>query len=95
MEQYASANPNQPAYYAFSEAFWKNDAPNMTDTEAYLMDMILNRTISQPDPNALKTYFQGIYSMNDMEQYYAIPVMIHMIDMLKRIIPDTVNAKAL
>ena len=95
MEQYTKENPDQPTYYAFSEAFWKDDAANMSDTEAYLMDMILNRTISQPDPKALKTYFQGVYDMNDMEQYYAIPVMIHMIDMLKRIIPDTVNAKSI
>ena len=93
LEQSETINPDQPAYYAFSKAFWTNDAANMTDTEAYLMDMILNRTISQDDPSVLQSYLQGVYAMNDMTQYYAIPVMIHMIDMLKRIIPDTVNTR--
>ena len=93
LAQYNDDNPAPPTYYAFSEAFWTNDPLKMTDTEAYLMDMIVNRQISQTDPKILQAYLQGVYDMNDMDQYYAIPVMIHMIDVLKRTIPDTVNAR--
>lgn len=81
------------AYYAFSDAFWKNDPNRMSQTELYLREMITTRTLSETNPSVLKDYLQSIYTMTDMDQYYTIPVMIHMMDMLKRLIPDTVNAR--
>lgn len=93
LQDYNTQSPNPPPYYAFSKAFWENIPAEMSATESHLMDMILNRTITETDPKIIKTYFQSVYDMNDMEQYYTIPVMIHMIDILKRVIPQTVNAR--
>lgn len=82
-------------YYAFSKAFWEKDLANMSPTEAYLYGMILNRIVPETSPDVLKDYFNSVYDMDNLTQYYTIPVMIHMIDMLKRTIPDVVNAATL
>lgn len=89
----ATQSNDTNSFYAFGKGFWDNAPTEMSVTETYLAGMIQDRIVPETSPDILTAYFKSIYDMDNLTQYYTIPVMIHMIDMLKRTIPDVVNAR--
>ena len=89
----ATQSNDTNSFYAFGKGFWDNAPTEMSVTETYLAGMIQDRIVPETSPDILTAYFKSIYDTDNLTQYYTIPVMIHMIDMLKRTIPDVVNAR--
>lgn len=70
-------------YYIFSEAFYTNDTETMDDFEKLIYDAIVLRTCG--DLRTLLTeYLDLVYTLSPEEQYYRIPLYLHLIDMAKQ-----------
>lgn len=66
-------------WYVFSQAFYDGDDLNMSDLEALVAESILTRRIADPQ-SLLVDHVNTYRSGTPMEQFYHIPLYLHLID---------------
>ena len=78
-------------YYVLSQAFWTGDTTNMTNLEQIVYTVITTRTVDQT-ADAISEIMLGIYDVPVSDQYYFIPLYLHLIDLLMQYVPKDLDS---
>lgn len=86
-----SATDQSGNYYVLSQAFWTGDTANMTQLESIIYTIITKRTIDQT-ADSIGDIMLNVYDLAVSDQYYFIPLYLHMIDLLIQYIPRDLDS---
>lgn len=66
--------------YAFSQAFYDGDTAQMTDFESFFYSALTSRKLTDTQ-TLINSYLNGYQTLPPQTQFYALPVMIYLIDL--------------